>query len=129
MYLVHCCYFIQARKGFDEKQTPAAVPTESSTNSADGSKSSPSQRSHIKSEDIISPSPKKKNPSPAKASSRLAMMKKKDEEKAMQPKSKNHIPPTKISPKKEPLASPMKFTPKTGSSPTAVKTSPKKPKV
>uniref|UniRef100_A0A3P8V5E4 Replication factor C subunit 1 n=1 Tax=Cynoglossus semilaevis TaxID=244447 RepID=A0A3P8V5E4_CYNSE len=82
-------------------------------------KSSPSQRSHIKSEDIISPSPKKKNPSPAKASSRLAMMKKRDEEKAMQPKSKNHIPLTKVSPKKEPLASPMKFTPKTGSSPTA----------
>lgn len=80
------------------------------------------------SEDVISPSPKK-NPAPVKASSKLAMMKKKDDEKDKGAKSQTPILATKIkiSPKKEPLAStssPVKFTPK-----TTLKTSPTKTEV
>ncbi|XP_060883556.1 replication factor C subunit 1 [Labrus mixtus] len=82
-------------------------------------------------EDVISPTPEKK-PSPAKASSKLAMMKKKAEERGEASKGKTLISPSKIkiSPKKEPIAScssNMKFTPKAGTTPTSIKTSPKKP--
>ncbi|KAM7419203.1 hypothetical protein PAMA_016359 [Pampus argenteus] len=121
----------KARKCSDEKQDHTAFQRKSSTDSAAGSKSSPSKtnRRGSKSEDVISPSPKK-NPTPVKASSKLAMMKKKDDEKGA--KSKPPITPTKIkiSPKKEPLASTsseIKFTPKTGTTPTTLKTSPKEP--
>ncbi|XP_034441483.1 replication factor C subunit 1 [Hippoglossus hippoglossus] len=119
----------KARKGSDDKQAQAAFPKKSCTDSAAGSPSSPPTR--IKSEDVISPTPKK-NLSPVKASSKLAMMKKRDEENNTGSKSKTLISPSKIktSPKKEPIASSsshMKLTPKTGTTPTALKTSPKKP--
>uniref|UniRef100_A0A4W6BMT4 Replication factor C subunit 1 n=1 Tax=Lates calcarifer TaxID=8187 RepID=A0A4W6BMT4_LATCA len=91
----------KARKGSDEKQAPAAIPKKSRTDSA-AQHQQPSKTNRSVSEDVISPSPKK-NPTPAKASSKLALMKKKDEEKD--------------------------FTPKTGTTPTALKTSPKKPEV
>lgn len=82
------------------------------------------------SEDAISPTPKK-NPASVRAGSKLATMKKEQEERDVSSKSKTIISPSKIkiSPKKEPLASPSyekKFTPKTE---TTVKTSPKKPEV
>lgn len=120
----------KARKGSDETAAATAFPKRSSADSAAGSKSSPSKikRSGSMSEDVISPSPRK-NPAPVKASSKLAMMKKKEEDRDEGPKSKTANLPTKIeiSPKKEPLDPPSpgkKFTPKTG---TTVKTSPKKP--
>ncbi|XP_059194050.1 replication factor C subunit 1 [Centropristis striata] len=120
----------KARKGSDDKPTAAAFPKKSRTDSAAGSSSSPSKtdRRGSMSEDVVGPTPKK-NTTPVKASSKLAMMKKKEEERDKGPKGKTPISPTKIkiSPKKEPIASPIsetKFTPKTG---TTVKTSPKKP--
>ena len=129
------CVLIQARKGSGEKQDHTALQKKSSTDSAAGSTNSPSKTNRRGSmlEDVISPSPKK-NPAPVKASSKLAMLKKKDDEKDEGAKSKTPISPTKIkiSPKKEPLASvssDKKFTPKTGTTPTALKTSPKKPEV
>lgn len=107
----------KARKGPDEagaSSTPDAAPA--------SSKVSPvkPQPQGGTSENVIGPSPKK-------ASSKLAMMKKKDEEKE-KPKNKMTISPTKIkiSPKKEPISPPTserKFTPKAG---TTLKTSPKK---
>ncbi|KAM3623637.1 uncharacterized protein V6R79_013588 [Siganus canaliculatus] len=111
----------KARKGSDEKSASPSFPKKSSTDSAACSMT----------EDVISPSPKK-NPVPVKASSKLAMMKKKDEERDVGLKSKTPVSPLKkkVSPKKEPLASPIsdvKFTPKTATTPTAVKTSPMKP--
>ncbi|XP_054460149.1 replication factor C subunit 1 [Anoplopoma fimbria] len=123
----------KARKGSDEKPATTAFPKMSSTDSAAGSKSSLSKtdRRGSVSEDVIGPTPKKE-PAPVKASLKLAMMKKKAEERDEGPKGKTPISPTKIkiSPKKEPLASSSsdkKFTPKTGTTPTTVKTSPKKP--
>uniref|UniRef100_A0A8D0A495 Replication factor C subunit 1 n=1 Tax=Sander lucioperca TaxID=283035 RepID=A0A8D0A495_SANLU len=123
----------KARKGSDEKSAATACPKKSRTDSAAGITSSPSKsnRRGSMSEDVISPSPKK-NPVPVKASSKLAMMKKKEEEREERPKSKTPISPTKIklSPKSEPLPlsnSNKRFTPKTGTTPTTVKTSPKKP--
>ncbi|KAG7485279.1 replication factor C subunit 1 [Solea senegalensis] len=124
----------KARTGSGEKQALAANPKKSSSDSAAGSTSSTSSTSKSRrnmSEDVISPSPKKKV-SPIKASSKLAMMKKMDEEKNIGPNVKAHISPTKIktSPRMEPLASSsseMKFTPKMATSPTSLKTSPKKP--
>nr|XP_046269466.1 replication factor C subunit 1 isoform X2 [Scatophagus argus] len=123
----------KARKGSDEKTVPTTSPKKNSSDSGAGSTSSPSKtnRKGSTSEDVISPSPKK-NPVPVKTSSKLAMMKKKDEERGNGLKSKTPDSPAKmkISPKKEPLASlssDKKFTPKTGSTPTRVKTSPKKP--
>uniref|UniRef100_A0A8D0A237 Replication factor C subunit 1 n=1 Tax=Sander lucioperca TaxID=283035 RepID=A0A8D0A237_SANLU len=102
----------KARKGSDEKSAATACPKKSRTDSAAGITSSPSKsnRRGSMSEDVISPSPKK-NPVPVKASSKLAMMKKKEEEREERPKSKT----------------PISFTPKTGTTPTTVKTSPKKP--
>lgn len=118
------CILVQARKGSDEKT--ATIPKQSRSDSAAGSMSSPSKTSQRDrtSEDVIGPSPKK-NPVPTKTSSKLALMKKRDEERDEQLKSKTAISPTKmiISPKKEPV------TPKTGVTPTAVKISPKKPEV
>lgn len=86
--------------------------------------SSPSKTNRSILEDVISPSPKK-NPATVKASSKLATMKKKDDERDERPKSKTSASPRKvqISPKKEPLTSSVSdktFTP------TALKTSPKK---
>lgn len=81
------------------------------------------------SKDVIGPSPKK---SPVKASSKLAMMKKRDEVKDEVPKSKTSPAKIKISPKKEPVTlsvSEKRFTPKPGTTPSALKTSPKKPEV
>uniref|UniRef100_A0A8D3BPL0 Replication factor C subunit 1 n=1 Tax=Scophthalmus maximus TaxID=52904 RepID=A0A8D3BPL0_SCOMX len=63
-------------------------------------------------EDVVSPSPQK-NLSSLKASSKLAMMKKRDQEKDAGPKSKTPmISPTKIktSPRKEPIASSKQVT-------------------
>ncbi|XP_035492018.2 replication factor C subunit 1 isoform X2 [Scophthalmus maximus] len=122
----------KARKGSDEKQAPAVIPKKSCTDSAAGSTSSLSKTNRSVLEDVVSPSPQK-NLSSLKASSKLAMMKKRDQEKDAGPKSKTPmISPTKIktSPRKEPIASSssdVKFTPKTGTTPTALKTSPKKP--
>ncbi|XP_029993926.1 replication factor C subunit 1 isoform X3 [Sphaeramia orbicularis] len=122
----------KARKGSDEKQSHGTSSKKSVTDSVTGSTSSPLKmdRRGSMSEDVISPSPKK-SPAPIKASSKLAMMKKKDEEKEGS-KSKMNISPTKMkfSPKKEPISSSIsekKFTPKAGTTPTALKASPKKP--
>ncbi|XP_015252568.1 PREDICTED: replication factor C subunit 1 [Cyprinodon variegatus] len=109
----------KSRKNSEEK--PATTPK----------KSSPMKSSRSPSGDVVGPSPKK-SPAPAKSSSKLAMMKKRDEEKDEGAKSKALNSPIKnrISPKKEPKASSIsdvKFTPKTGTTPTALKTSPKKP--
>uniref|UniRef100_A0A673CIY7 Replication factor C subunit 1 n=1 Tax=Sphaeramia orbicularis TaxID=375764 RepID=A0A673CIY7_9TELE len=98
----------KARKGSDEKQSHGTSSKKSVTDSVTGSTSSPLKmdRRGSMSEDVISPSPKK-SPAPIKASSKLAMMKKKDEEKEGSKKKK--------------------FTPKAGTTPTALKASPKKP--
>ncbi|KAM4584630.1 replication factor C subunit 1 isoform 2-T2 [Odontesthes bonariensis] len=117
----------KARKSSDEKQDITTTPKSSREGGAAGSSRSLSKTNHVTSEDVISPSPKK-SPATVKTSSKLALMKKKDEG----PKSKAPASPTKmkISPKKEPIASSSsdkKFTPKTVTTPTAVKTSPKKP--
>ncbi|KAM7009719.1 replication factor C subunit 1 [Tautogolabrus adspersus] len=108
----------KARKASDEKTATTPSPSKAKLKGS-------------VSEDVISPTPEKK-PSPAKASSKLAMMKKKAEERGGASKGKTLISPSKIkiSPKKEPIAScssDMKFTPKAGTTPTTVKTSPKKP--
>ncbi|XP_049900484.1 replication factor C subunit 1 [Epinephelus moara] len=120
----------KARKGSDEKPAATTFPKKSSTVSASTSSPSKTNQRGSKSEDVISPSPRK-IPAPVKASSKLAMMKKK-EETDEEPKSKTPISPTKIkiSPKKEPIASSSsdkKLTPKVGITPITVKTSPKKP--
>ncbi|KAM6940643.1 replication factor C subunit 1 [Xenentodon cancila] len=112
----------KARKSSEEKRGTTPKKSGDAAAAAAGSLSKSNQSI---SEDVISPSPKR---SPAKASSKLAMMKKKDEG----PKTKTHTSPTKMhfSPKKESPASPVsdkKFTPKTATTPTALKTSPKKP--
>ncbi|XP_026215729.1 LOW QUALITY PROTEIN: replication factor C subunit 1 [Anabas testudineus] len=112
----------KARKGSDEKQPPTAFPRKSHTDSTAGSTSSPSKIHRNMSEDVISPSPKK-NTAPVKASSKLAMMKKKNEERDEGSKNKTGASPKKekISPKKEPHTSAISnktFTP------TALKTSP-----
>lgn len=109
----------KARKISGEKPGPTTTPKKST--------SSPSKAP----EDGVSPSPKK-SPAPVKASSKLAMMKKRDEVKDEGAQSKKLSSPikNKISPKKEPRASSisdMKFTPKAGTTPTALKASPKKP--
>ncbi|KAL7404027.1 hypothetical protein ABVT39_008669 [Epinephelus coioides] len=120
----------KARKGSDEKPAATTFPKKSSTVSASMSSPSKTNQRGSKSEDVISPSPRK-IPAPVKASSKLAMMKKK-EETDEEPKSKTTISPTKIkvSPKKEPIASSSsdkKLTPKVGITPITVKISPKKP--
>uniref|UniRef100_A0A665WMD5 Replication factor C subunit 1 n=1 Tax=Echeneis naucrates TaxID=173247 RepID=A0A665WMD5_ECHNA len=93
----------KARKGSDEKQAPAMIPKKGCTDSAADSRISPLKTSRSTSEDIISPSPKK-NTAPLKASSKLAMLKKKDDEKDTGSRNKR-------------------------TTPTALKTSPKKPEV
>lgn len=111
----------KARKGSDD-----TMSTKSTTDSAPSNKCSPlkPQQSGSRSEDIISPSPKK---SPVKTSSKLAIMKRKEEQKEMS-KKKMTISPTKlnITPKKESapsLISEKKCTPKAGTT----LSSPKKP--
>nr|XP_020479853.1 replication factor C subunit 1 [Monopterus albus] len=99
----------KVRKGSDEKQSSAGFPKKGRTDSAAGSMSSPSKTNKS------SPSPKK-IPGPAKASSKLALMKKKDDKRDEGPKSKTQILPTKmkISPRKDApnlSSSDMKFTP------------------
>uniref|UniRef100_A0A665WMT2 Replication factor C subunit 1 n=1 Tax=Echeneis naucrates TaxID=173247 RepID=A0A665WMT2_ECHNA len=76
------------------------------TDSAADSRISPLKTSRSTSEDIISPSPKK-NTAPLKASSKLAMLKKKDDEKDTGSRNKSSISPTKIktSPRKKPITS------------------------
>lgn len=98
----------KARKGRDESSN--ATPQKSNTDA--GGSSSPAKPENSLSEDVISPSP------PVRASSKLAMMKKKDEGS----KSKSQISPVKrkISPK-------MEFVANTGSTPKTLKISPKKP--
>lgn len=117
----------KARKGSDEKQGRTTTPKKSGTDSAASSTSSLSKASRSTSEDVISSSPKK-NTTPVKTSSKLAMMKKKDE--GTSSKTPASVIKIEISPKKEPLPSSIsekKFTPKAGTTPTALKTSPKKP--
>ncbi|XP_032418854.1 replication factor C subunit 1 isoform X2 [Xiphophorus hellerii] len=114
----------KARKNSEEKPSPTTTPKKSSV-------SVPSKTSRTPPEDVISPSPQK-SPAAVRACSKLAMMKKRDEAKDEGAKSKTPTSPrkNKISPKKEPRASSisdMKFTPKAGTTPTALKTSPKKP--
>ncbi|KAM4750984.1 LOW QUALITY PROTEIN: replication factor C subunit 1 [Anableps anableps] len=114
----------KARKNLEERPGPTTTPKKSSV-------SGPSKTSRTPPEDVICPSPRK-SPAPVKASSKLAMMKKRDEVKDEGAKSKTPTSPVKnkISPKKEPHTSSisdMKFTPKAGTTPTALKTSPKKP--
>ncbi|XP_068448228.1 replication factor C subunit 1 [Clinocottus analis] len=123
----------KARKGSDEKPAAAALPKMSRTDSAAGTKSGRSQTDWrgSTSEDVIGPTPTK-DPGPVKASSKLALMKKKDEEQDDGPRRKTPDSHTKmqISPKKQPLASSSsnkKAAPKTGSTPATVKTSPEKP--
>ncbi|XP_061566368.1 replication factor C subunit 1 isoform X2 [Cololabis saira] len=115
----------KARKSSEEKQsmTSPAKSSPAGAAAAARSTSSLSKSNQSMSEDVISPSPKR---SPGKASSKLAMMKKKDEGT----KTKTGTSPIKVSfsPKKESPASPIsKFTPKMATTPTALKTSPKKP--
>lgn len=119
-------YLFKARKNSEEKPSPTTTPKKSSV-------SVPSKTSRTPPEDVISPSPQK-SPAAVRASSKLAMMKKRDEAKDEGATSKTPTSPrkNKISPKKEPRASSisdMKFTPKAGTTPTALKTSPKKPEV
>uniref|UniRef100_A0A665WN74 Replication factor C subunit 1 n=1 Tax=Echeneis naucrates TaxID=173247 RepID=A0A665WN74_ECHNA len=97
----------KARKGSDEKQAPAMIPKKGCTDSAADSRISPLKTSRSTSEDIISPSPKK-NTAPLKASSKLAMLKKKDDEKDTGSRNKSSISPTKIktSPRKNTGTSP-----------------------
>uniref|UniRef100_A0A671TH35 Replication factor C subunit 1 n=1 Tax=Sparus aurata TaxID=8175 RepID=A0A671TH35_SPAAU len=99
----------KARKGSNEKPAPASLLKKSSTDAAAASTSSPSKTNQRGSvlEDVISPSPKKSQ-APVKTSSKLAMMKKRDEERNEGQKSKTPLTPTKIkiSPKKEPVTSP-----------------------
>lgn len=119
-------YLFKARKNSEEKPSPSTTPKKSSVGV-------PSKTSRTPPEDAISPSPQK-SPAAVRASSKLAMMKKRDEAKDEGAKSKTATSPRKnrISPKKEPRASSisdMKFTPKAGTTPTALKTSPKKPEV
>ncbi|XP_028259396.1 replication factor C subunit 1 [Parambassis ranga] len=112
----------KARKDSDQKHS--LTPQKSG---AGGSTTSPLKRIKSMPEDVVGPSPKK---SPVKASSKLAMMKKRDEVKDEVPKSKTSPTKIKISPKKEPVTlsiSEKRFTPKTGTTPSALKTSPKKP--
>uniref|UniRef100_A0AAQ4QYK9 Replication factor C subunit 1 n=1 Tax=Gasterosteus aculeatus aculeatus TaxID=481459 RepID=A0AAQ4QYK9_GASAC len=95
--------------------------------SAAGSPSKTNRRGSA-SEDAIGPTPKK-DAAPVKVSSKLATMKKKNEEQEAGSKGKRSATPTKvkISPKKEPLpSSGKKFIAKTGTTPIAVKTSPMK---
>lgn len=118
----------QARKGSEE--ITAASPKLSCSDSAVEKRSSPSKKGQRSgaTQNVSGPSPTK-SPAPVKTSSKLAMMKKKDEEK-----SKMTISPVKmkISPKKEPITSSnldKKVTHKTEATPTSVKISPKKPEV
>ncbi|XP_062420458.1 replication factor C subunit 1 isoform X1 [Pungitius pungitius] len=109
----------KARKDSDEKPAAPAFP-----------KPSPSKtnRRGSASEDAIGPTPKK-DPAPVKVSSKLATMKKKNEEQDAGSKGKTPATPTKIkiSPKKDPLpSSGKKNIPKAGTTPIAVKTSPMK---
>ncbi|KAF3687642.1 Replication factor C subunit 1 A1-P145 Activator 1 140 kDa subunit [Channa argus] len=107
----------KARKDSVEKQAPGGFTKNSCIDS-------PSKTIQSMSEDVISPSPKK-NLAPAKASSKLAMMKKKDDARGEGQKSKTSASPRKIkiSPRKEPLTS--SSLEKTFS-PTALKISPQK---
>ncbi|XP_075886604.1 replication factor C subunit 1 isoform X2 [Nelusetta ayraudi] len=118
----------KARKSSDEKSSPATSSKKNSSDSAAAaSTSSPAKTSRRSSitEDVISPSPRR-SPAPGKTSSKLALMKRREEElksKAASPTKR------KISPKKEPITSPAierKFTPKTGTTPRAVNVSPRK---
>ncbi|KAF7656692.1 hypothetical protein LDENG_00037960 [Lucifuga dentata] len=110
----------KARKYSSEKQGSTSSPTK--TNRED------------KMEDVIRPSPRK-NSAPVKASSKLAMMKKKEEDKNEGAKSKTPTKAAKstFSPKKKPLtpSSAEKSTFRTGNLPTAsasaaLKATPKK---
>lgn len=114
-------YIPQARKASD------AVSSKDLTKVASASKSSPikPQKGQSLKEDVISPSPKK---SPIKTSSKLAVMKKKDEER-QQTKNKMTFSPKKVtSPKMEPSLE-KKHAPKAGTSLISLHTSPKKTEV
>ncbi|XP_068176893.1 replication factor C subunit 1 [Antennarius striatus] len=117
----------KARKGSDDKTIPVTSPKKSSSNyaaSSTSSSSKSSQRCNV-SDDAMTQS-HKKNADQVKTSSKLAMMKKKDEEGDEGLKVKAAVSPRKpkISPKKEPLAS---SSPDMKVTPTTAKTSPKKP--
>lgn len=116
----------QARKGSDDKQDSPALPKKSKTDVPTKTNSRGST-----SEDVVGPSPRR-DPAPAKTSSKLAILKKKTDDRGAT--SRTNLSPTKqkVSPKKEPLAvssSDKKLTSKMETSPTALKTSPKKPVV
>ncbi|KAM8878792.1 replication factor C subunit 1 isoform 2-T2 [Spinachia spinachia] len=114
----------KARKDSDDPAAPA-FSQRSRTHSAAGSPSKTNRRGSA-SEEAIAPTPKKE-PAPVKVSSKLATMKKKNEEQDAGSKGKTAAAPTKkkISPKKESLpSSGKKFTPKAGTTPIAGKTSP-----
>ncbi|CAL1601443.1 unnamed protein product [Knipowitschia caucasica] len=85
------------------RKSPGNGSSTKTTESASGSKSSPIKRPmESLSDDVIAPSPKK---SPVKTSSKLALMKKKDDENS---KKKTIVSPQKmISPKKERAPSPI----------------------
>ncbi|XP_068607069.1 replication factor C subunit 1 [Brachionichthys hirsutus] len=112
----------KARKGSDDKAVPATTPKKSSSkNSQRGSAS----------DDVMPQSPKK-NAVQVKTSAKLALMKKSAEEgdEGLKMKASALLAKTKISPKKEPLASSSsdaKVTPKTRMTPITVRTSPRKP--
>ncbi|KAK0152836.1 Replication factor C subunit 1 [Merluccius polli] len=120
------------------KESPSLAEKRGTSASPSASTSKNSEEDHT-TEDVISPSPQKPS-APIRASSKLAMMKKKEEKgeaNIKEEKSRMTISPvkSKISPKKEPVASSSadrKSTPKVGSvaavtTPTALKTSPKEP--
>ncbi|XP_035992826.1 replication factor C subunit 1 isoform X2 [Fundulus heteroclitus] len=110
----------KARKISEEKASPTTT----------AKKSSPLKALSSPSEDVVSPSPRK-SPAP-KASAKLALMKRRADGKEEGAGSKTPTSPfkAKVSPKKEPRApsiSETKFTPKSGTTPAALKASPKKP--
>lgn len=87
------------------RKAPDGACSGNMTDLPSGSRSSPvkPQQRESLSEDVIAPTPKK---SPLKTSSKLAMMKKKDDERE-RPQNKMTFTPKKlISPKKEPISSP-----------------------
>ncbi|XP_056136262.1 replication factor C subunit 1 [Lampris incognitus] len=127
----------KARKDSGEKRGSTTSPSKShtDTNASSTSRQSKDTVEGGVSEDVLSPSPKKVS-TPVKASSKLAMMKKK-EEVIKEEKGRTAISPRKSiqSPKKNPStpsSNKNKSMPKAGSlsmgtSPAALKVSPKKP--
>lgn len=118
---------LQARKGSEEK---IATSPKQSCSDSPVDKSTPSKNGQaITITQNASGTSSKKSPAPVKTSSKLALMKKRDDERDEPLQSKMTSPPTKIkiSPKKEPITSSNQD--KKVKSEATVKISPKKPEV